>query len=216
MFTGIIEYVGRVQRLTVSGGAGRLRVDVGPLIGGIQLGDSVAVDGACLTAALLASPSVEFDVSAETLKVTTLGGLRPGSEVNLERALRVGDRLGGHFVLGHVDALGTVHGLNKSPEQITLDVQVTPEIAAQLIYKGSIAVAGISLTIAELAEDRFSVAVIPHTWANTTLRGKSQGDPVNLELDVIGKYVARLLRQQESKPSKSGLSEGFLAEHGFV
>ena len=214
MFTGLIETVGRVERLTVSGGAGRLRVQAAPVAPDVRIGDSVAVNGACLTAAVITPPAMEFDVTAETLAVTTLGALKPGSEVNLERSLRVGDRLGGHFVLGHVDALGTVVRLQKATGQITLEVSAAADVLAQLIYKGSIAVDGISLTVAELRPDRFSVAIIPHTFDNTTLRGKAPGDRVNLELDIIGKYVARLLRRTGDSSGR-GLSEGFLADHGF-
>lgn len=213
MFTGLIEAVGTVQRLSVSGQAGRLRVDVGALADGLRLGDSVAVDGACLTVAAPANgPAVEFDVSAETLRVTTLGALHPGGRVNLERSLRVGDRLGGHFVLGHVDAVATIAALRRDPGQITLEVSADPQVVRQLIPKGSVAVDGISLTVAELRADRFAVAVIPHTFANTSLQFKSPGNRVNLELDVIGKYVAR---QMGGAARPGGLSEGFLAEHGF-
>lgn len=215
MFTGIIETVGVVERLTVAGESGRLRVDVGPLTEGLRLGDSVAVNGACLTAVLIAAPAVEFDVSAETLRITTLGAVARGARVNLERALRVGDRLGGHFVLGHVDAVGTITQLRHAPGQVILEVTAAPEVIGQMIPKGSVAVDGISLTLAALRADRFSVAVIPHTLDNTTLAGRAPGDRVNLELDVIGKYVQRLL--ERSAPAQGGkLSTQFLAEHGFA
>ena len=219
MFTGIVEGIGRVLGLTVSGASGRLRVELGPVAEGVRVGDSVSVDGACLTVARAGGGVAEFDVSAETLRVSTLGGLAAGGEVNLERSLRVGDRLGGHFVLGHVDGVGRVERLEAAPGQVTLEVSAPPEILSCLIPKGSIAVDGISLTLADLSgPDRFSVAVIPHTLEHTTLRRKSAGDRVNLELDVIGKYVARFLGAQRGgrgvKPS-GRLTEGFLEEHGF-
>lgn len=215
MFTGIIEAVGTVERTAVAGESGRLRVAAGPVCDGVRLGDSVAVNGACLTVVQIAPPALEFDVSAETLRVTTLGGLARGGRVNLERALRVGDRLGGHFVLGHVDAVGTILQLRQAPGQVVLEVTAAPEVIAQMIPKGSVAVDGISLTLAGLRVDRFSVAVIPHTLDNTTLRGRSPGDKVNLELDVIGKYVQRLL--ERAAPSQGGkMSAQFLAEHGFA
>jgi riboflavin synthase len=216
MFTGIIEGLGTVECLALSGESGRLCVDVGPLAEGLRLGDSVAVNGACLTAVRIAAPAVEFDVSAETLRVTTLGALTRGAQVNLERALRVGDRLGGHFVLGHVDALGTVSQLRRAPGQVLLEVTAAPEIIGQMIPKGSVALDGISLTLAALRADRFSVAVIPHTLDSTTLRTRSPGDKVNLELDVIGKYVQRLLERSAAPQQGGKLSSQFLAEHGFA
>ena len=216
MFTGIIEHVGKVAALTQSGGKGELRAVIGPLAEGTRIGDSVNVNGACLTVARLSSDLAEFDVSGETLRVTTTGALRPGAEVNLERALRVGERLGGHFVLGHVDCVGTVAAITKSTAQVTLTVNAPPHVIAQIITKGSIAVDGISLTVAELTGDAFSVAIIPHTFANTTLRGKSAGDRVNLELDMIGKYVARLMGRATATAGEGKLSEEFLAEHGFT
>ena len=215
MFTGIIEHVGRVAALTQNGGKGELRAEIGPLAEGTRVGDSIAVDGACLTVIRLSGGMADFDVSGETLRVTTTGALRPGAEVNLERALRAGDRLGGHFVLGHVDAVGTIVAITKSSAQVTLKVNAPAQVIAQIIPKGSIAADGISLTVAKLAGDAFSVAVIPHTFANTTLRGKRAGDRVNLELDMIGKYVARLMGRAPATPGGGAISEDFLAEHGF-
>jgi riboflavin synthase len=212
MFTGIVEATGKVLGLTVSGAAGRLRVELGAVAEGVRMGDSVSVDGACLTVSRIGGTAAEFDVSAETLRVTTLGRLKTGDEVNLERSLRVGDRLGGHFVLGHVDAEGRIDRLETTPGQVTLTVSAARDVVACLVPKGSIAVDGISLTIAALEPERFSVAVIPHTLDHTALRRKSAGDRVNLELDVLGKYVARFL--PGAKPP-SRLTEGFLEEHGF-
>lgn len=217
MFTGIIEGLGRVEAIRVAGEGGRLRVDLGPLADGVKLGDSVAVDGACLTVAALGGSAAEFDVSAETLRRTTLGALRAGRAVNLERALRAGDRLGGHFVLGHVDGTGVIERLDTAPGQTTLGIQAPPEVVGQLILKGSVAVDGISLTIAELAADRFAIAVIPHTLDHTTLRSKVVGARVNLETDVLGKYVLRFLAGLKSgTESKAGITQAFLAEHGFM
>ncbi len=211
MFTGLIESIGSVIRLTRSGAGARLVVDLGRAAEGVEPGDSVAVDGACLTATRIDGVQVEFDVSAETLAVATTGALKPGDKVNLERALRVGDRLGGHFVLGHVDCIGRIAGIAQTPGQATLTVEVPREVAAQMIRKGSVTVDGISLTLASLEAGRFSVALIPTTLRETTLHGKSSGDRVNIELDVLGKYVARLLNKQ----SPGTLTEGFLHEHGF-
>jgi len=218
MFTGIVEGIGKVLSLTVSGQAGRLRLDLGVVAEGVRSGDSVSVDGACLTVARVGGSVAEFDVSGETLDVSTLGGLGTGSEVNLERSLRAGDRLGGHFVLGHVDAVGRIDRLEATPGQVTLQVAAAREVVANLIPKGSVAVDGISLTIAALEPEKFSVAVIPHTFDHTTLRRKSAGERVNLELDVIGKYVARFLSARRGEPGaapSARLTEGFLEEHGF-
>lgn len=217
MFTGLIEGIGKVVLCSSAGRAARLRLEMGRIAEGVNLGDSVAVNGACLTVTHVDGRIVEFDVSAETLRVTTLADLKPGEEVNLERSLRVGDRLGGHFVLGHVDAVGKILALHKSPGQITLDVVAAADVLAQLIPKGSVAVDGISLTVADLRPDRFSVAIIPTTFRKTTLRSKSSGDRVNIELDVIGKYVAGLLgRSRGAASGPAGeISVEFLAEHGF-
>jgi len=216
MFTGLVEGIGKVIRLTPTGEAAKILIDVGDVAEGVGKGDSVAVNGACLTATRFESKAVEFDVSAETLQVTTLREMKPGDLVNLEQSLRVGDRLGGHFVLGHVDCIGKIAALAKSSGQVTLEVNLPAEAIAQLISKGSVAVDGISLTVAKLIPpDRFSVAVIPTTMRETTLEKKSVGDRVNIELDVIGKYVARLLQAKGGAAQGGNLTLDFLTEHGF-
>jgi len=217
MFTGIVEGLGKVVRMQSSGDAAQLVVDLGPIAGGVSPGDSVALDGACLTAANISGKTITFDVSRETLSRTAIGHLRPGAQVNLERALRAGDRLGGHFVLGHVDGVGAIAAITPSSGQVTLKLAASPEIIARLVPKGSIAVSGISLTIAAITADSFSIAIIPHTMKNTNLPARSPGDKVNLELDIIGKYVERLLALREGRepPPISGITTDFLAEHGF-
>jgi len=214
MFTGLVEGTGKIVRLVPTSGAARLRLDLGALAEGMSTGDSVAVDGACLTAVRIDVGEVEFDVSAETLRRSTLGSRRAGDVVNVERALRVGDRLGGHFVLGHVDGVGTIASIRETSGQVTLEVNVAPEMIANLIPKGSIAVDGISLTIADIGPGRFSSAIIAHTLENTGLRSKSTGDRVNIEMDVLGKYVAQLLGRMQGNGS-SRITQRFLAEHGF-
>ena len=218
MFTGLVEGVGKVVRMAQSSDAGKLHLNIGDLANDVKTGGSVAVNGACLTAVQVSGGIVEFDASAETLRVTTLGALRTGDVVNIERPLRVGDRLGGHFVLGHVDAVGTVAGVRKTNAQVAIEIAAPQDVVANLIPKGSIAVDGISLTIASITDSGFSVVIIPHTLGNTTLESKAAGDRVNLELDVIGKYVARLLAQTDRQgrtKSSQGMTTDFLSEHGF-
>ena len=212
MFTGIVEGLGRVTAIDVRHDKGRLQLDLESLADGVAVGDSVAVDGVCLTAAVLAAPRVAFDVSGETLSRTTLGGCRVGDSVNVERALRVGDRMGGHFVQGHVDGVGVLSRKDVLPGQWTVEFIVPADLAAAMILKGSVAVDGISLTICDLSADRFSVALIPHTLLATTLRDKTIGGRVNIETDLIGKYVARLLGQS----GDSHITPEFLARHGFA
>jgi riboflavin synthase len=217
MFTGIVEGLGTVHRTESVGASARLVIDLGPIVAGVELGDSVAVNGGCLTATRIEGSVVDFDVSRETLSRTTHGDLASGEKVNLERALRVGDRLGGHFVLGHVDGVGMISAISTDSGQTTLEITASADIVSRLIPKGSVAVSGMSLTIADLKSDRFSIAIIPHTLANTTLPAKRVGDKVNLELDVIGKYVERLMaRAQGKEGDSSGVTANFLAEHGFI
>jgi len=218
MFTGLVEGIGKVVRMAQSGDAGSLRLDMGDLANDVKIGDSVAVNGACLTAVEISGGVVEFDASAETLRVTALGALHARDVVNIERPLRIGDRLGGHFVLGHVDAVGKVSRVHKTSAQITIEIAAPKDVVTNLIPKGSIAVDGISLTIATISDNGFSVVIIPHTLDNTTLESKATGDRVNLELDVIGKYVARLIARmgkQAGKQSSQGMTMDFLSEHGF-
>ena len=211
MFTGIIEGTGRVVSIEARRDKGRLTLDLGPVAEGVRVGDSVAVDGACLTATSLSGSSAVFDVSGETLSRTTLGDRRANDMVNLERSLRVGDRLGGHFVQGHVDGVGVLDSKKVLPGQWTVEFTIAPELGQAMIPKGSVAVDGISLTIADLKEDRFSVALIPHTIESTTLKDKAPGSRVNIETDMIGKHVARLLGKAEG----GEITREFLARHGF-
>jgi riboflavin synthase len=191
MFTGLIEALGRVVSWQMGEG-GVLTVETNLREEGIQIGESIAVNGACLTVIRIAQGTVSFDVSPETLRSTALGDQAAGAFVNLERSLRLGDRLGGHLVTGHVDAVGQL--VSSVPEGIAkiLTFVMPPELAKHVVPKGSIAVDGISLTVNWCEDHQFSVAVIPHTWEKTNLRGKTINDRVNLETDLIGKYVERL------------------------
>jgi riboflavin synthase len=190
MFTGLVEAVGEVVALERRPGAVRLFV-ASELGDRLASGDSLAVNGVCLTVAEAGGPTTAFDVGPESLRVTALEDLEPGDVVNLERAMRADDRFGGHFVLGHVDGVGTIVDLRPDGEFWWVRVRYPGELAPQLVPKGSVALDGISLTLASLGEDSFDVQIIPHTWAHTNLRVARPSGRVNLECDVIGKYVAR-------------------------
>ncbi len=193
MFTGIIEELGKVRDLEQRGENARLVIEAHIVIEDTKHGDSIAVNGVCLTALDIQKDSFAADVSEETMARSTLGSLRPGTPVNLERAVTPATRLGGHIVQGHVDARGSFAGVEDHGESWTVRVAFPKEIARYLVFKGSVTVEGISLTIANLAEDYFEVAIIPKTWEVTNLSHLKAGDGVNLEVDVIGKYVERLL-----------------------
>jgi riboflavin synthase len=193
MFTGIIEELGKVHSIEQRGENARIVIEATTVLGGTNQGDSIAVNGVCLTALDLHSNSFAADVSKETLARSTLGSLKTGSPVNLERSVTVETRLGGHMVQGHVDGRGQLLGVEDHGESWTVRFGFPSDIARYLVFKGSVAVEGISLTIASLGEDYFEVAIIPKTWEVTNLSSLKVGDGVNLEVDVIGKYVERLL-----------------------
>jgi riboflavin synthase len=190
MFTGLIEAVGRVSELKGSGTGMRLRVET-PLAGELAPGDSLAVNGVCLTATVAQGGEVHADVGPETARITTLGSLVPGRAVNLERPMRGDGRFGGHFVQGHVDGTGVVTEVRTEGDAHWLTIGFDPAFAPLLVRKGSIAVDGISLTVAGLDDRQFDVMIIPFTWQATNLSGLRAGDRVNLEFDMVGKYVAR-------------------------
>jgi riboflavin synthase len=192
MFTGLIEAVGIVVSLESRGEQARLTVEL-PFASELKPGDSVAINGCCLTVAELSTAGVSFDLLAQTLKVTSLGGLTACSKVNLERAMMVGDRFGGHFVQGHVDATGRITRLEASGQDHIVAVSLPPEIHQLCVDKGSLAIDGISLTIAELTEDEAVFWITPHTWEFTHLHASRIGQAVNLEADMLAKYVAKLV-----------------------
>jgi riboflavin synthase len=205
VFTGIVEGTGVVRAVRAHDRAARLAVDAGDHLRGARIGDSIAVNGVCLTVAATAGTVFEADLSAETLARTTLGDLRPGDAVNLERPLAVGDRLGGHLVQGHVDGVGRVIGRRGEGEASYLDIAAPRSLARYIVEKGSIAVDGVSLTVAAVSGDRFTVCLIPHTCAATTLGTLGSGAAVNLEADVLAKYVERLIASYapERAPSRA-------------
>lgn len=192
MFTGIIRHVGTVQAVDAAPQGRRLRIDLGPLREHLACGDSVAVNGACLTASAVEAPGVVFDVVRETLERTTLGALGPGAKVNLERALRAGDGLDGHLVQGHVDGVAQVGAIRRGGRWV-VEFAAPTELAYLMVPKGSVAVDGVSLTLVDVGPAGFSVALIPTTLGETTLAGLSVGTKVNIETDVIGKYVHKFL-----------------------
>jgi riboflavin synthase len=196
MFTGLIEAVGEIAAMTQSPGGYRIRIRT-TLAPDLASGDSLAVNGVCLTVVTADGGEVHADVGPETARVTTLGSLRQGQRVNLERSMRADSRVGGHFVQGHVDAPAFIEGVRPDGDSHWLTVSFDPSLAPYLIRKGSIAVDGVSLTIAALRESVFDVMIIPFTWANTALSSLEAGDRVNIECDMLGKYVARSLELAE-------------------
>jgi riboflavin synthase len=210
MFTGIITALGSIRRVTRKGADALLEVDASMPLEDIRIGDSIAINGACLTVTQKADRRFTADVSAETLSRTNLGTLKAGDRVNLEKALRFNDFLGGHLVLGHVDGQGKIQEKTGSANSIILGIEIPEEIMRYLVEKGSIAVDGVSLTVNRCEKKRFYVTMIPHTAQGTTLGLKKAGDAVNIETDIIGKYVERFLQPRK------GMDMGFLAEHGFL
>jgi len=200
MFTGLIEEVGTVVALRANGGAKRLEIAASQLAGEIRVGDSVAIDGCCLTVAFRDGHRLTFDVLQESLDRTNLKSLQPESRVNLELALAAGARLGGHFVQGHVDCATTILELDETRMDLRLEIELPPEFAQYVAHKGSIAVNGISLTVADVSPKTFAVWIIPHTRAQTNLATAKSGDLVNLEFDLLAKYVERMLDRRTMGP----------------
>ena len=196
MFTGLIEDVGKIESLRIGNRTAVLKVQTGLAVGAMRLGASIAVNGACLTVVKKGKRAFTVDVSPETLKRTSLESLRPGSLVNLERPMRLQDRLGGHLVTGHVDGVATIAVVEKIGEFTIFTFQVAPLLGRLLVSKGSVAVDGISLTVNACSERRFSVAIIPFTLQHTNLRARRVGDKVNIETDLIGKYVESFLNKR--------------------
>jgi riboflavin synthase len=212
MFTGIIEDKGKILRADVRGQGRRLILRVPPHLTDLQLGDSINVNGACLTVVEKTGDSMAVDVSSETLERTTFRGMREGDEVNLELAMRLSDRLGGHIVTGHVDAVGILVERRSEREFVHLKIQVPKSVSRYVVPRGSIAVDGISLTVNACDGDEIQMTLIPYTLEKTTLINKRVGDQVNLEADVLGKYVEKLMEGRES----GKVTVSFLREHGFI
>jgi riboflavin synthase len=216
MFTGLIQQLGKVQRLDRQGDAASLRIACELVREDLELGESIAVNGVCLTVTAWDDNGFVADVSPETLQCSTLGSLRPNSLVNLERALRLCDRLGGHLVSGHIDCLATVRRRYRDQNAIRFEFSVPQDNLRYLVAKGSVAINGISLTVNSVDDAGFSVAIIPHSLDKTTLKELREGELVNIETDLLGRYVERLLQGKDRTMTEGGISLEFLAKNGFM
>lgn len=217
MFTGLVAELGTVQNLVRQGNSYHLTVAARKVLENLKIGDSVAVNGCCLTVVKMDDACFTADVMPETVRLTNIGGLANGSRVNLERTLRLCDGLDGHIVSGHVEGLGTISGQRPEGIAVVTTISCGSDLLKYIIKKGSIAIDGISLTVTEVTETSFSVSLIPHTAKMTTLGFKKVGDKVNLETDIIGKYVERMLSFQKPEAKKdTGFGRDFLAENGFL
>ena len=212
MFTGIIEEIGTVRRIEHGAKGARLTIQAKTVLEDTRIGDSIATNGVCLTVVSMTGDSFSADVMAESLRRSSLGTLQGGSPVNLERAMAANGRFGGHIVSGHIDGTGTIASQKREDNAVWVKIKTPAPLLRYIVEKGSIAIDGVSLTGAAVTDTDFSVSIIPHTGAQTILLGKKPGDPVNLECDVIGKYVEKL-----TAPHKTGgISTNFLAENGFL
>lgn len=216
MFTGIVEDLGTVEKIKKRGQTLELAIYSRKICEDIHIGDSIAVNGVCLTVTEFGNDVFHVDVMPETFNSTSLASLRDGSKVNLERAMGANGRFGGHFVTGHVDCTGTIVRKERKENAIYIDISHPEEYAHLLIYKGSIAVDGISLTVFGAAENRLTVSIIPHTAKETVLGFKTVGDIVNLEFDLIGKYLYSFFANEKEKKPSQGITAEFLKETGFI
>lgn len=210
MFTGIIAGIGKITAIRRGSSDFSMDVDTAGAVPDPVIGESVALDGACLTVTAMRGAILSFDVSAETVSRTAFKNIREGDAVNIERAMRLGDRLGGHLVSGHVDCVGKMTRADRSGQGYEIEVELAPDGMKYVIDKGSIAISGISLTVARKLARSVTVALIPHTWSVTTLSLKRPGSPVNIEYDMIARYVENFV-----KPAGGGVDEDFLSRHGF-
>ncbi|SCG84340.1 riboflavin synthase alpha chain [Proteiniborus sp. DW1] len=216
MFTGLVEEIGIVESVVKSTKSSRITIKARKVLKGIKLGDSICTNGVCLTVTSFDSNRFSVDVMAETIRRSNLGHFLPGDEVNLERALRLGDSLGGHIVSGHIDGMGTIENFQQEDNAVWITVATSPEILKYIVPKGSIAIDGVSLTVAYVDDFAFKVSIIPHTKDMTTLLSKKIGDKVNLECDMIGKYIEKLIEAKEQVVVNKGIDLKFLTEHGFA
>lgn len=217
MFTGIVDHVGVVARVAPGEGGGKTLVVRHHFTGALELGESIAHDGVCLTVVRAEGDTFWVEAGPETLQRTTIGGLRTGSKLNLERAATLSTRLGGHLVQGHVDAVGKVRAVRARENAWDLDVEAPADVLRMIIPRGSVTVDGISLTVTDRGAETFSLSIIPHTWKITSLADKGVGSAVNLEVDLIARYVLGLLEAHQGPPAAGGgITEDFLRTHGFT
>lgn len=207
MFTGIVEEIGRIHHISKTSHAEKLAISCEKVLEGTKIGDSIAVNGTCLTVTAMDGTSFSADVTPETMRRTAFSLFRPGTPVNLERALRLGDRLGGHIMMGHVDGTGRILSMKKDDNAVNISISTDRKWMRYIIEKGSVAVDGISLTVAGRTEKSFSIALIPHTGSETALLLKHPGDLVNLECDYLGKYVEQLLKEGPTEGLTMGMLE---------
>jgi len=215
MFTGIIEHLGTISRLDISNAGGRLTVHASTLADKLAVSASIAVNGCCLTIVHHDNEHFSADLSPETIAKTSFSFLRTGARVNLEQPLAAGKEFGGHFVLGHVDITGTVAHLTRDGESLNFGVQIPAELAPYIVSKGSIAIDGVSLTVARWQKAIAEIAVIPYTYQHTNIADRAVGDPVNLEADILGKYIERYLAERQTAPSGPSLRIEELVRQGF-
>lgn len=213
MFTGLVVGMGDITAIQKRSGGAILSLRSDMLSPDAGIGDSIAVNGVCLTVVKKNMPELSFDLSGETLSSTNLGGLKKGDRVNLEASLRAGSKIGGHFVTGHVDAAGRIRRKAQSGDMLTFEIEAPPGVIGFLVEKGSVAVDGISLTVVDILKDAFTLVIIPHTAKLTTLGFKGPGDTVNIEADILGKYVARFLQKE---PAKDERFTKTLREEGYI
>ncbi|GAE28936.1 riboflavin synthase [Alkalihalobacillus hemicellulosilyticus] len=215
MFTGIIEEVGTIKDVRQSGDEMVMVIQAKTVLQDVQLGDSISVNGVCLTVTEFTDQSFEVDVMPETVRATSLRGLSSGSKVNLERAMSANGRFGGHFVSGHVDGTGTILSKKKDHNAVYYRIGVSENLRKYMIEKGSVTVDGTSLTIFSVDEGSFTISIIPHTLDETTIGRKNVGNIVNIECDMVGKYIEHFISKRYLKEPSSSLTDSFLAEHGF-
>jgi riboflavin synthase len=216
VFTGIIEEIGTIAGIRRTGPMFEIFINAEKVLKDVNLGDSISINGVCLTVTSYTTGKFSVDVMPETVKATNIGELQPGSKVNLERAMAAGGRFGGHFVSGHVDGIGKIIRKERLENAVYYEIQVGEDLAAGMIMKGSVAVDGTSLTIFGVTENTFTISLIPHTMAETILGQKEAGDQVNLECDMIGKYVGHYLRNTGFGTKKQSMTKSFLEENGFA
>ena len=219
IFTGIVEETGKIESVANGNKSAIITIIADKVLKGTKIGDSIAVNGVCLTVTSISGNKFTADVMAETIRRSSLGTLKHGSKVNLERAMAADGRFGGHIVSGHIDGTGVIRSLEREDNAVWVEIETPDKLLKYIVEKGSIAIDGISLTVAKLTDDSFSVSVIPHTGEETTLLAKKPGDIVNLENDIVGKYVERLMKSpfdnKTDRSTNSKITMDFLAENGF-